>query len=62
MYPGTPTHLTSVKGKPSSSGGFYVASEIRMEAMHRNALVLAQPDPEQFPGEWSVLVTYCIII
>lgn len=51
VYPGTPTHLASIKGKPTPAAGFYVASEIRMEALHRNALVLAQPDPEQYPGE-----------
>ena len=51
VYPGTPTHLASVKGKPTPAAGFYVASEVRMEALHRNALVLAQPDPEQYPGE-----------
>lgn len=60
MYPGTPTHLASIKGKPPSSAGFYVANEIRMEALHRNALVLVQPDPEQFPGEWHVLVTLSV--
>jgi hypothetical protein len=33
-----------------------------MEALHRNALVLVQPDPEQFPGEWHVLVICSLII
>ena len=50
MYPGTPTHLSSAKTKPSPTAGFYVSDEIRMETLHKNALVLAQPDPEQFPG------------
>ena len=51
VYPGTPTHLASIKGRPTPAAGFYVANEIRMEALHRNALALAQPDPEQYPGE-----------
>ncbi|PNF35617.1 PAB-dependent poly(A)-specific ribonuclease subunit PAN3 [Cryptotermes secundus] len=58
MYPGTPTHLATIKGKPPSSGGFYVANEIRMEALHRNALVLVQPDPEQFPDLPSEIDNY----
>ncbi|XP_069692490.1 PAN2-PAN3 deadenylation complex subunit PAN3 isoform X2 [Periplaneta americana] len=49
VYPGTPTHLSSLKGKTVPAAGFYVADEIRMETLHRNSLVLAQPDPEQFP-------------
>ena len=51
MYPGTPTHLAMIKGKPTPAAGFYMANEIRMEVQCRNALVLAQPDPEQYPGE-----------
>jgi hypothetical protein len=55
VYPGTPTHLASIKGKPTTpAAGFYVANEIRMETLHRNALVLAQPDPEQFPGQFGL--------
>jgi len=54
VYPGTPTHLASIKGKPPPAAGFYVANEIRMETLHKNALVLAQPDPEQYPGECCI--------
>lgn len=56
VYPGTPTHLASMKGKPPPAAGFYVANEIRVEALHRNALVLAQPDPEQYPGECGLFL------
>lgn len=53
MYPGTPTHLASARTKTTSSNvsGFYVSEDLRLEALHRNALVLAQPDPEQNPGK-----------
>nr|CAD7195330.1 unnamed protein product [Timema douglasi] len=46
VYPGTPTHISAVKGKQS---GLYVSDELRLEILHRNALVLAQPDPEHYP-------------
>ncbi|GLG93496.1 PAN2-PAN3 deadenylation complex subunit PAN3 [Gryllus bimaculatus] len=48
VYTGSPTHVSSLKEK-SSTSGFYVSEELRMEQMHRNALILAQPDPEQYP-------------
>ena len=47
VYPGTPTHLASI----TPAAGFYLANEMRMETLRRNALVLAQPHPEQYPGE-----------
>ncbi|XP_067004474.1 PAN2-PAN3 deadenylation complex subunit PAN3 isoform X2 [Anabrus simplex] len=46
VYPGTPTHVSSVDTKTS---GFYVSESIRNETIHKNALILAQPDPEQCP-------------
>ncbi|PSN54180.1 hypothetical protein C0J52_03572 [Blattella germanica] len=61
VYPGTPTHLSSAKAKPSPVGGFYVADEIRLETLHKNALVLAQPDPEQFPG-FRLPNTKCMVL
>ncbi|XP_046996275.1 PAN2-PAN3 deadenylation complex subunit PAN3 isoform X1 [Schistocerca americana] len=48
MYPGTPTHLHPVPQSKAGSG-YYIAEELRLEALHRNALVLSQPDPDQYP-------------
>lgn len=48
MYPGSPTHVRSVKEK-SQSSSFYVTNELRLEQLHKNALILAQPDPDQYP-------------
>nr|CAD7569953.1 unnamed protein product [Timema californicum] len=57
VYPGTPTHISAVKGKQS---GLYVSDELRLEILHRNALVLAQPDPEHYPDmpDFHELFTY----
>lgn len=49
VYPGTPSHLSTLKSKNTSSP-FFVSEDIRNEILNKNALTLTQSDPEQFPG------------
>lgn len=60
MYPGTPSHVLSIKSKGGSSA-FFVSDDIRTDILNRNALTLMQPDPEQFSGNYDVLLYFCLI-
>lgn len=49
LYPGTPSHVLSLKSKGGGSA-FFVSDDLRTDILQRNALTLLQPDPDQFPG------------
>lgn len=52
VYPGTPSHIMSLKSKGGSSA-FFLSDDTRMDLLNRNALTLMQPDPEQFSGNYN---------
>lgn len=54
-YPGTPSHLASLKpakanASTAPSTSFFVSEDMRLEIMNKNALTLMHHEPEQFPG------------
>lgn len=54
-YPGTPSHLASLKpakanASTTPSTSFFVSEDMRLEIMNKNALTLMHHEPEQFPG------------
>ncbi|KAK9722665.1 Pan3 Pseudokinase domain [Popillia japonica] len=48
VYPGTPSHVNSIKFRGTNSS-FFVSEDTRLDILGRNALTLAQSDPEHFP-------------
>ncbi|XP_071050850.1 PAN2-PAN3 deadenylation complex subunit PAN3 isoform X2 [Onthophagus taurus] len=48
VYPGTPSHISSIKTRGTNSS-FFISDDARLEILSRNALTLAQSDPEQYP-------------
>ncbi|XP_015114391.1 PAN2-PAN3 deadenylation complex subunit PAN3 [Diachasma alloeum] len=64
VYPGTPSHLQTVKPTkvtpsnsssapstppPQANPSFFVSANLRMDILHKNTLTLTQSDPSQFP-------------
>ncbi|XP_017780129.1 PREDICTED: PAB-dependent poly(A)-specific ribonuclease subunit PAN3 isoform X3 [Nicrophorus vespilloides] len=47
VYPGTPSHVNTLKSKGGSSA-FFISDDTRVEILNRNALTLLQADPDQF--------------
>lgn len=52
VYPGTPSHLRNKNNPPPTdpAASYFVNNSLRLEIQYKNSLVLAQADPEQFPG------------
>lgn len=52
MYPGTPTHVVTAKAQLAATDDqFYMADDVRLEMLHKNAVTLTQSDPVAYPGK-----------
>uniref|UniRef100_T1JCH4 PAN2-PAN3 deadenylation complex subunit PAN3 n=1 Tax=Strigamia maritima TaxID=126957 RepID=T1JCH4_STRMM len=49
MFPGTPAHVAHMNPK-ANAPSFFMPDDLRIDVLHRHNLLMAQVDPEQFPG------------
>lgn len=60
MYPGTPTHVVTAKAQLAATDDqFYMADDVRLEMLHKNAVTLTQSDPAAYPGKPFLPVCRC---